>query len=84
MKLGGNALAETLSALFLVAMRWGRVSVAWSTGVIKWLFQGKEDVLDPGGCRGVVLPSLVGETSERVLLQRMFRCLRAKDALSPL
>jgi hypothetical protein len=41
-------------------------------------------VLDPGAYRGVVLTSLVGKTFERVLLQRMLRWLRAKDALPSL
>ena len=41
-------------------------------------------MLNTGAYRGVVLTSLVGKTSERVLLQRMFRWLRAKDALPSL
>ena len=83
-KLGGEALAETLSVLFAVAMRRGRVPAAWFNRFIKWLFEGKGDVLDPRAYRGTVFTSLVGKTFERALLQRMLRWLRAKDPLPSL
>ena len=41
-------------------------------------------MLDPGAYRGVVLTSLAGKTSERVLLKRMLRWLKAKGALPSL
>ena len=45
-KLGGKPLAKAFALLCAVAMRRGRVPVAWSTGFIKWLFKDKGDVLD--------------------------------------
>ena len=83
-KLGGKPLAEAFALLFAVAMRRGRVPVAWSTGFIKWLLKGKGDVLDPGAYHGVVLTSLVGKAFGRVRLKRLLRWLGAKSALPSL